>query len=117
MIHLVLAHAAVTDIEASERWYSTVFGSPPHTRPMDGLIEWRFGPAHGVQVFLDADRAGKSTLVVGLTDFDDEIERLDQNGIGHSGVQPGGGGRLVIAPDPDGNQVVLLDDAAAAELK
>lgn len=114
MIDLILAQAAVTDIEASERWYQSVFGSPPDTRPMDGLIEWRFASTHGVQIFRDAERAGASTAVVGLSDFDDVVARLYGDGIDHSKIQPGGGGRLLTLADPDGNQVVLLDADAAA---
>lgn len=38
MIHLILANAAVTDLEVAEAWYRSVFGSPPDTRPMDELI-------------------------------------------------------------------------------
>lgn len=113
MIDLTLAHAKVTDIDGSERWYRSVFGSPPDERPMAGLIEWRFGRSHGVQVFEDPAGAGASTVVVGLTDFDAVINRLGRDGHEHGDVQSGGGGRLVTLIDPDGNQVVLLDDAAA----
>lgn len=115
MIDLTLAQAAVTDIEVSELWYRSVFGSPPDTRPMDGLIEWRFAPTHGVQIFRDAERAGGSTIIVGPRGFDEVVARLDGEGIDHSGIQPGGGVRLVTLADPDGNQIVLLDAQAAAD--
>lgn len=117
MIDLVLAHCAVTDLQAAEQWYHRVFGSAPDTRPMDGLIEWRFGPACGVQVFRDADRAGASTVVLGLSDLEQAVARIERDGIDHLGIQPGGGGRLTTLSDPDGNRVVLLDPAASADIE
>lgn len=113
MIDMTLANVKVSSIERAEEWYSRVFGCPPDSRPMDGLIEWRFGLAHGVQVFRDPSDAGRSAAVVGTTDLGAMIVRLDTEGIEHGGIQPGGGGRLVEVSDPDGNQVVILDDAAA----
>ncbi|MDW3215339.1 MAG: hypothetical protein R8G01_15160 [Ilumatobacteraceae bacterium] len=113
MIDLTMAHAAVSDIAIAETWYRRVLDSSPHLRPMDGLIEWRFGPAHGLQVFHDPDRAGNSTVVVGVVDLDDVVERLVRVGVDHGGVQEGGGGHLVVLADPDDNQVVLLDPDAA----
>lgn len=112
-ITLTLAHVAVSDLVVSERWYRRLFACPPHTRPMDGLIEWRFGPDQGVQLFEDAERAGRSTVVVAPTDFDGAVRRLSDSGLERSGVQPGGEGRLLSLSDPDGNRVVLLDDRAS----
>lgn len=113
MIDLTLAQAVVTDIAHAEAWYEKALGTPPDSRPMDGLIEWRFGPAHGLQVFQDAERAGASTVVLGVSDLDEAMARLDRERIEHGGVQPGGGGRLITMTDPDGNQLVLLDADAA----
>lgn len=113
MIDVTLAQAKVSSIEMAEIWYGQVLGSPPDSRPMDGLVEWRFGPAHGLQVFHEPSGAGRSAVVVGATDFDAVIARLAAEGIEHGGVTPGGGGRLVELSDPDGNQVVIVDGPAA----
>lgn len=110
---MTLAQATVTSLAAAEPWYRRIFGAPPNSRPMDGLIEWRLGHAHGVQVFETAERAGQATVVVGATDLDATLTRLHENGIEHGGAQPGGGGRLVVLDDPDGNQVVIVDAEAA----
>lgn len=113
MIDMTLAQLKVSSVEEAEDWYRLVFGSPPDSRPMEGLIEWRFGLAHGVQVFRDPSDAGRSTAVIGATDLDAMVAGLDTRGIEHGGIQPGGGGRLVELSDPDGNQIVLLDARAA----
>lgn len=112
MIHCTLAQATVSDLARSEQWYQQVFGSPPDTRPMDGLIEWRFGAHHGVQVFRDPSRAGGSTMVLGVGDLDEALTRLDEVGIDHPAPAPGGGGMLVPLTDPDGNRLVLIGPGA-----
>lgn len=113
MIDVTLAHVKVSSVAQAEAWYGRVFGSPPDTRPMEGLIEWRFGQAHGLQVFHDPSAAGRSAVVVGTPDLDAVVARLDAEGIEHGGIHPGGGGSLVELSDADGNQVVILDGRAA----
>lgn len=113
MFDLTLAQIKVSSMENAEGWYRRVLGSGPDTRPMSGLIEWRLGLGHGVQVFHDPNAAGRSAVVLGAPDFEATIARLDAEGIAHGGIRPGGGGRLVELSDPDGNQVVILDGRAA----
>lgn len=103
----LLAQAAVTDLEVAERWYATLFDAPPHTRPMDGLLEWHLGASFGVQVFLDPVRAGRSTLVLDESDLDVLASRLSAAGLGHAGPQPVTASRVLRLSDPDGNQVVV----------
>ena len=103
----VLAQAAVADVEAAERWYAVLLGSPPDARPMDGLLEWHLTSTGGVQVWQDADRAGRSCVVLGDDDLDALAERLAAAGTRHDGVEPGGGARLLRLVDPDVNLVVV----------
>ncbi len=74
---------------------------------MPGLLEWHLDEANGVQVWSEPDRAGKSSVVLDVTDLDAAATRLRAAGIDHDGPQPGGGGRLVQLTDPDGNRIVL----------
>lgn len=103
----LLAQAVVTDLGAAERWYATVLGGSPHARPMDGLLEWHLADAFGVQVWLDPARAGKSAMVIDESDLDGYAAALTDAGIQHDGAQPGGGARVLVLSDPDGNQVVI----------
>lgn len=54
---------------------------------MSGQIEWHLGDTFGVQVWLDPDRAGHSSLVLEETDLDAVAERLAAAGIPHNGPQ------------------------------
>ncbi|WP_309131533.1 VOC family protein [Brevibacterium sp.] len=108
MINRILANCTVSDLDRAEEWYARLFERGPDARPMAGLIEWHLGADFGVQVWLDADRAGKSTLVLGETDLDAAAARLIEAGIDHAGPQPGGGARILQLADPDGNFVVFF---------
>ena len=102
----LLAQSVVTDLAVAERWCTTLFDGPPQARPMDGLLQWRLRDSFGVQVWLDPDRAGRSSMVVEESDLDALAARLTASGLDHEGPQPGGGSRVLVLTDPDGNQVV-----------
>ncbi|HEU5484090.1 MAG TPA: VOC family protein [Microlunatus sp.] len=74
---------------------------------MAGLLEWHLAGSFGVQVWLDPSRAGKSAMVIDESDLDGLSTRLTADGIDHGGPQPGGGARVLILSDPDGNHVVF----------
>lgn len=104
----VLAQSAVSNITAAGIWYTSLLGRQPDVRPMDGLLEWHVTTGGGVQVWLDPERAGGSTLLLATDDLDGTASRLAAAGLAHAGPEPGGGARLLRLADPDGNRVVLL---------
>ena len=106
----VLANLAVEDLAEAERWYALLLGGPPDARPMDGLLEWRPVAGGGVQVWREPARAGGSACVLDVDDLDDVAARLAAADVAHEGPQPGGGARLLVLADPDGNRVVLTGD-------
>jgi catechol 2,3-dioxygenase-like lactoylglutathione lyase family enzyme len=103
----VLANLGVSDLAQAERWYALVLGGPPAARPMEGLLEWNLVAGGGVQVWREPARAGGSGCVLAVDDLDDVAGRLAAAGVAHDGPQPGGGARLLVLADPDGNRVVL----------
>lgn len=107
MIHGVFANCAVTDLDSAERWYTALFDRGPDARLMPGLIEWHLGDGRGIQIWSELARAGQSTVVLIETDLDAATLRLTAAGIQHNGPQPGGGARILLLADPDGNRVVL----------
>lgn len=102
----IYAHLDCRDLDASEGWFTALFGRGPDTRPMQGLIEWAHGE-NGLQVFHDAGRAGRGTLLLIVGDLEAERARLDKTGLSPGAVEPGGGGTICRLADPDGNRVVL----------
>lgn len=108
MIRRMLAGCAVADTGPAEEWYTRLFDRSPDARPMSGLIEWHLDDTFGVQVWLEPDRAGHSSVVFDETDLDGAAARLTAVGIERRGPQPGGGARILPLTDPDGNRVVLI---------
>lgn len=104
----VLAQSTVSDLDRAESWYTTVLGSPPTDRPMDGLIEWQFAEQFGLQVESEPDRAGRSTVVLVESDLDDFVRRLDSAGVSHPEIVDATTVRFLQLEDPDGNRVVFV---------
>lgn len=102
-----LAQSTVTDLDRAEEWYQRLFDRAPDARPMAGLLEWHLVEGFGVQVWSEPERAGRSTVVLEVSDLDGVAERLTAAGIDHAGPEPGGGVRILPLTDPDGNRVVL----------
>lgn len=105
----LMGNQAVADLEAAERWYTTLFDRGPDARPMEGLLEWHLGEAHGLQVFRDPARAGGSGVVIRVADLDGAADALATAGLGHDGVEGATHQRILRLADPDGNVVVLTD--------
>ena len=103
----VLAQATVSDLERAIGWYATLFGRQPDARPMPGLVEWHFGKSHGVQVWVEPDRAGNSSMVLEESDLDALIARLDKAGLDHVPAEDVTASRILALVDPDGNRIVV----------
>jgi hypothetical protein len=103
----VLAQATVSDLEPAIAWYSTLFGRPPDVRPMDGLAEWHFGNSHGVQVWEEPDRSGRSSMVLDESNLPELIARLDESGFEHGEPEDVTAARILLLEDLDGNRVVV----------
>jgi hypothetical protein len=106
----MLAQCTVADLRKAQAWYEQLLERGPDLRPMDGLIEWHFGRNAGLQVWHEPDRAGKSTVVLDIPSFSDELRRLDHLGIVHDDPVHTPQFKVVTLYDPDGNRVVLTGD-------
>jgi predicted enzyme related to lactoylglutathione lyase len=104
----VLAQSTVSDLGTAERWYTTLLGRGPDSRPMEGLLEWHVVAGGGVQVWAEPERAGGCTVLLSTDDLDGTAARLTASGLADGGPEDGGGARLLRLTDPDGNRVVVL---------
>lgn len=103
----LLANTTVKDQTLAQEWYTKAFGRDPDATPMPGLLEWHFASEWGLQVWVEPQRAGYSTAVIGESDLDALAGRLSAAGIDHGGPQSGGGQRILQITDPDGNRIVF----------
>ena len=105
--HGVLAQSTVRDLDEAVAWYAALLERGPDTRPMPGLCEWHLGKGYGVQVWVEPERAGRSSLVLATDDLDGVAARLSGAGIAHDGVVDVTASGALVLTDPDGNRVVL----------
>ncbi|WP_369068635.1 VOC family protein [Kineococcus terrestris] len=105
----VLSVVAVGDLPTAAAWYERLLGRPPDNRPMPSLAEWQVVPGGWVQVFADAERAGRSQLNLAVDDLDAHRAELVARGLAPGEVREASRGvRLCPLHDPDGNAVTLI---------
>ena len=91
-------------------WYERFFGRPPTFLPNDKEAVWQVAQTASVYVLTDEDRAGHSVVTLVVNDLDAALAE-----IGARGITPGpveevpGAGRKSTTPDPDGNEVALVE--------
>ncbi|SEH51098.1 hypothetical protein SAMN04489835_0745 [Mycolicibacterium rutilum] len=108
-IEHVLAVVPVADIEVSSRFYTDLFGRAPDNTPMPTLVEWQVRPGAWVQVFCDAERAGRGLLNLAVDDLDVHLAELRERGLAPGEiVEANKGVRLARVEDPDGNEITII---------
>ncbi len=106
IIKNVFASLAVTDLEASSRWYEQLLG--PGTRSMAAVMEWQFERGGHLQVYTGAERAGLGSCTLVVDDIDAMVRQLRV-----SGVEPNAEATrhdrvdTVMIKDPDGNSIAF----------
>ena len=108
-IEHVLAVVPVSDLDAANAWYESLFGRPADNRPMPSLAEWQVTGAGWVQVTVDADRAGSGLLNFAVDDLAAMREELSSRGVETGEIQTVTKGvELSATDDPDGNTITLI---------
>lgn len=102
-----LAGVAVRDLSAALRWYERLLARPPDQQPMPEVAEWGFPRGGWIQVFQDAERVGKASVTLSVSDLQSEVERLRGLGISIGDVHHSPQVRTAILRDPDGNRLVF----------
>lgn len=108
----IYAHVSCTDLGKSSAWYARLFDRERDAQPMDTLHEWHHGTATGLQLFVDPDAAGKSTVTIIVSDLDAARTSLAERGLAPGTIELGDAVRIVRLHDPDGNLVVLAEPVA-----
>lgn len=108
-IKRVFAEIAVRNFTDSVDWYTQLFDRAADSEPMDGLAEWHLVEGGGVQVFLDAERAGSSWVTLEVMDLDDRVRGIKAKGILVGPTTTATYVRIAIVTDLDGNQLTFAE--------
>lgn len=113
----VLSGLAVSDMDAARRWYEVFFGHPADADPMDGLTEWHTAGGT-VQLVLDPERAGGSTVTVWVPDAHAALADLKARGGPAGSLDTDTSDKVLFATvtDPDGNAITIVEVRQGADL-
>jgi hypothetical protein len=109
----VVAVVPVEDHARSTAWYAKLLGREADLVPMEEVAEWQLADNAWLQVGRDPERAGKTTVIIGVVDIQ------VQHGLCTKADMPVG--EIVEYPDvikmtetldPDGNKVVFVQDVS-----
>jgi len=102
------AAVAVRDFEVAVDWYSRLFGRLPDDRPMEGLVQWRWGSA-GVQIFKDEGKSGGGRMTLVTPVMAETRRQLAEVGLEPEPDIKGDFGVIAQILDPEGNRVTLAE--------
>lgn len=100
---------AVTDLEKSEDFYTSLLGRGPDDRPMDGLIQWQGPGAAGLQLVADPGKAGSSMMTIVTPSVELARSQLDAAGLDLEADIEGDVSVIAQISDLDGNRLTLAE--------
>ena len=114
-INNVIAVVPVRDQDTAVGWYKTLLGRDADVVPVEGVAEWQLAENAWLQVTTDPERAGNTTVIIGVNDIDAQCSACASANVSH--------GEIVEYPeiikmieviDPDGNKVAFVQDISNA---
>ena len=69
-INSVISVIPVKNFELALEWYQKLFEREPDLVPMEGIAEWQLLENAWIQVSIDLERAGSTTVVIGVNDLE-----------------------------------------------
>ena len=107
----VIAVVPVQDYARATIWYAKLLGRKADLVPVDDVAEWQLADNAWLQVGTDPERAGNTTVVIGVVDIQVQHGLCTKADVSI--------GEIVEYPDvikmaetidPDGNKVVFVQD-------
>ena len=110
-IKSVISVIPVTNFELALQWYIKFFGREPDIVPMEGIAEWQLAENALIQVSIDPERAGKTTVVIEVSDVELTYKTLlDANfSVGKIEEYPDVV-KIIDVLDPEGNKMSFVQD-------
>jgi predicted enzyme related to lactoylglutathione lyase len=110
-INSVISVIPVKDYDNAMIWYTTLLEREADIVPVEYVAEWQLTENAWVQVTKDPDRAGKSTVIIGVQDIEDQRTMLEKAKmpIGEI-IEIPGIIKMAEIVDPDGNKISFVQD-------
>ena len=113
-INSVYAVVPVKDQDKSVQWYKKLLGRDADIVPIDGVAEWQLAENAWLQVTTDDDRAGSSTVIIGVNDIDIQCRVCSTANVPCGEViEYPGIVKMIEVTDLDGNKVAFVQDISS----
>ncbi|UDL03435.1 VOC family protein [Marinobacter sp. CA1] len=110
-INSVISVIPVKNFEESLNWYKKLFGRDPDVVPMEGIAEWQVVESAWIQVSIDPENAGSTTVVLGVNDVEAQCKTCSEANVPVGDVvEYPGVIKMAEAVDPDGNKISFVQD-------
>lgn len=106
----VVSVLPVADHSAAVAWYAKWIGRAPDVEPMEGVAEWQLAPNAWIQVSVEPESAGRTTVVLGVAEIDAQRAACEAAGVSWGDVNDYGFVKTAEAVDPAGNKIVFVQD-------
>lgn len=114
-INSVFAVLSVRKQDDAVRWYANLFGRNADMIPVEGVAEWQLADSAWLQVTADSERAGASTVIVGVNDIEAQCRTCAEANVPHGEVvEYPGIIKMIEVIDPDGNKIAFVQDISSA---
>ena len=110
-INSVISVIPVKNFQESLTWYKRLIGRDPDVVPMEGIAEWQIVGNAWIQVAIDPDRAGNTTLGICVNDLEAQCKTCSVSNlpIGEIEEYPEII-KMAEIIDPEGNKISFVQD-------
>lgn len=100
----------VADHAEAVTWYEKWIGRGPDVKPMEGVAEWQLAENAWIQVSVDPESAGRTTVVVGVADIDKQRSACAAADVAVGDINDYGVVKTAEAVDPAGNKILFVQE-------
>ena len=110
-VNSLISVVPVSDFNTSFGWYKKLFGREPDVVPMEGIAEWKILNNAWIQVSVDPERAGSTTVVLGVDDIESQRQTCLDAGVSIGEIlEYPEIIKMAEAIDPEGNKISFVQD-------
>ena len=114
-INSVIAVVPVRNQDTATGWYKKLLGRDADIVPVEGVAEWQLAENAWLQVTTDPERAGSTTVIIGVNDIDAQCSSCVAANVPHGEVvEYPEVIKMIEVIDPDGNKVAFIQDISNA---
>ena len=114
-INSVIAVVPVKNQDEAVGWYKKLLGRDADVVPVEGVAEWQLAENAWLQVTADPERAGSTTVIIGVDDIDAQCNACAVANASHGEVvEYPDIIKMIEVIDLDGNKIAFVQDISNA---